>query len=1197
SMAGPADQDGGAPDVGAQAAGDASPLGGNVAALTVSDLRTDNRTAPLGIDSAAPRLSWILHSSTRGDAQTAYRIVVASTPALLAADTGDLWDSGKRVSVQQNHVLYAGKALTSSQAVTWKVRAWDGSDVASSWSAPSTWTMGIVQPTDWQAKWITGPLDTNLSTLLRKEFAVGAGLTRAVIHVCGLGQYEMSLNGSKVGSYFLTPGWTNYATTSLYDTYDVTSQLQPGATNAIGLLLGNGMYSSSNVSASGPRYALWTGSSGPRKAIVHIRLEYADGSVQIVGSDATWKVSLGPITFSSIYGGEDYDARREQPWNTPGFDSSSWAPAALFAGTSGTLKGASSGVLPLTTQDVFTPIHVTPLGPGVIVYDFGQNAAQIPELVVTGPAGARVRIRPGELLNADGTVSQVSSSPQWAPTGPPSYMDFTLKGSGSETFSPKFYYYGYRYLQLNYYDANGATTGTLPTLVSLKSKVVSSSSPAVGTFTCSSKLFNDIRTLIGWAQRSNTVSIFTDCPHREKLGWLEETYLNGPALRYEHDLAVLYNKIGNDMAEGQQPNGMVPTLVPHFTTLYGGAFGDSPEWGSAIIQAAWQQYQADGDVTALKALYSNMKSYLGYLTTKATGGIVNYGLGDWYDLGPGTLGVAQLTPVSLTDTATYYADAQTMAAVATLLGNTMDAATYTTLAGQIRGAFNNTFYNKASKSYSTNSQTANAMPLALGMVDPGSVPGVVDSLVKGIKSNGYKLTSGDVGYRYLLRALADNSRSDVVVAMNNQSDRPGYGYNLAKGATSLTESWTAEGRSSQDHFMLGQLMEWFYSDLAGIRQDPAGPGFERAIIKPGVVGDITSASASHDSVRGVLRSDWTRSDTLLTLKASIPPGSTATLYVPTLNTSADRLAIRESGTTIWKNGAATGAGTGIAYDHSEGTTVQNSYIAWKVGSGTYDLSADVLYWLTDITAKTLGQQVTLSWTAASRASGYQIERATKSGGPYTSIATVPGTAYTDTNLTFGVPYYYVVAAQFVGGGSVASAEVSVTPVDSLPVANFGFEAPVIGTFAYSPAGGAWAFSPLSGSNGSGITSNGSPFTLQSSSAPEGVQAAFIQGTGTISQAISGFKPGLTYTLIFSAAERGPGATWNIAGQTWNVTRDGVSMASYAPPKSATSYTDYTATFTATATTHTLSFVGTNANGGDNTVFFDNIRIVVGLPPP
>jgi hypothetical protein len=407
--------------------------------------------------------------------------------------------------------------------------------------------------------------------------------------------------------------------------------------------------------------------------------------------------------------------------------------------------------------------------------------------------------------------------------------------------------------------------------------VVHTASPAVGEFACSNELFNRTRTLIRWAQRSNLASVITDCPHREKLGWLEQYHLNGPALRYEFDLARLYTKTFGDMAAVQLPNGLVPDIAPEYVVFSGG-FRDSPEWGSALILAAWQHLEWTGDDTPLRRYFGAMQRYVAYLGSKAEGGILSHGLGDWYDLGPKPPGVAQLTPIPVTATAIYFEDLKTLAAIAGRLGDAAEASRLAAAAERVRVAFNAKFFDLAAGSYATGSQCANAMPLVFGMVDAPERPRVVAALVRDVEARG--ITAGDVGYRYLLRALGDAGRSDLIFQLNNQSEKPGYGYQLARGATSLTEAWDARPTSSHNHFMLGQIMEWFYRDLAGLGTDSAAPGFKHVIIRPQPIGDIAWARAAHESPRGRVASAWRREASGFTLEVTIPPGATATVHVP-----------------------------------------------------------------------------------------------------------------------------------------------------------------------------------------------------------------------------------------------------------------------------------------------------------------------------
>jgi alpha-L-rhamnosidase len=857
------------------------------AAIVPVGLKCDYAIDPLGVDANPPRLSWKVESSERAQRQSAWQVMVASSAEMLAGGKADLWDSGKVKSDQTLHIAYQGKPLKSSQQVFWQVRVWEQEGKPSEWSLIARWTMGVLSEADWQAKWI-GAADTNLqSVLLRREFTVKPGLKRALAHVCGLGQYELSVNGKKSGEDLLSPGWTEYDKTCLYDTHDLTGQLTPG-TNVVGLTLGNGMYR-----VVGGRYVKFKGTFGPLKAIAQVRLEYADGSVEIVGTDAQWQVDPGGLTFTCVYGGEDFDALKYPAgWDGIGFDAAEWPAAIETLGPGGALRGLSCAAPPLRAIEQLRTISRKPLTNGIEVFDLGQNAPIMPLLTMKGPAGSMVRVTPGELLNKDGSVDRVS------PGRGRSWWQYTLAGRGEEKWRPQFHYQGCRYLQVQYLPAE--TNGELPVVQELVGVVVHTTSAPLGEFVCSNDLFNRIRTLVRWAQRANAVSVLTDCPHRERLGWLEQYHLNGPAMRYEFDLAQMFTKGVNDMRDAQLPNGMVPSIAPEYTVFGKGpdddsnAFRNSPEWGSALVLVPWQQYEFTGDTALLRRSYDDMKRYVAYLDTKANTNLLNFGLGDWYDIGPKAPGVSQLTPIGLPATAFYYYDTWVLARVARLLGKNAEAKQFARKAEEIRAAFNAKFYDQAQRSYATGSQCANAIPLVMGLCEEKNRAAVLEALVKDVESRGNAITAGDVGYRYLLRALADGGRSDVIFAMNNQSDKPGYGYQLKKGATSLTEAWDARRSSSQNHFMLGQIMEWFYGDLAGIAPDPEQPGFANILIRPQPVGDITWAKASYDSVRGKIESHWMRDAEGFKLKVVIPANTTATIFLPAKSLAG----IREGGKAL-----------------------------------------------------------------------------------------------------------------------------------------------------------------------------------------------------------------------------------------------------------------------------------------------------------
>jgi len=893
--------------------------------LRPTGLRCEYRVDPLGVEAARPRLSWVLEPadpSARGLRQTAFQLAWSTNR--LAPDA---WEKERAVSSIRNsdqmaQVLYEGPPLQDNQTCWWAVRVWDQDGAVSDWSPTASWTMGLLSSNSWKARWIAATPDGagpgigaapggEALPIFRREFTIDKPIRQALLHVCGLGFYEVHCNGQTVGDQVLDPGWTQYRKRCLYATHDVTRFLRRGV-NALGVMLGNGMY---NV--TGGRYVKFKGSFGQPKLILQLHVQFDDGSTATILSDGAWRVTRGPILFSCIYGGEDYDARHEQAgWDETGFDDRTWAAAQEVAGPGGRLAAQSAP--PIKVAKVLRPARVTAPAQGVVVYDLGRNFSGWPQVTVTGPPGAVVKLIPGELLDANGRVSQRSS-------GGPTSFSYTLRGKGRETWHPRFSYYGFRYVEVQ-----GAGDALRPgpagsaIIEELTGLFVHSSARVVGKFWCSDPMLNEVHALINAAILSNLQSVLTDCPHREKLGWLEVSQLLGPAIMYNYDVQPLYAKISDDMAESQLENGLVPDIAPEYT-VFGGGFRDSPEWGSAVVINPWHLYQRYGDRQILRDHYNEMRRYAEYLGTRAEQDIVSHGLGDWYDVGPGAPGESKLTSRGLTATAIYYQDLDILRRVALEIGKPDEADHWKALAERVRRAFNARFYQAARHQYDRGSQTANAMPLALGLVDPGERPAVLENLVASVRAQGNHVTAGDVGYRFLVRALLEGNRSDVLFELATNPNPPGYVDQLNKGATTLTEAWDADPASSQNHCMLGHIEEWFYEGIAGMRPGPDLPGFRSIVIRPELVGNLTSAAASFESMSGRIESQGKVADGRLTLDVTIPPNTAATIHVPALEPGE----VAESGQPAQQS-------PGVNFLRREaGRTV------YKVGSGTYRFESAV----------------------------------------------------------------------------------------------------------------------------------------------------------------------------------------------------------------------------------------------------------------
>lgn len=822
----------------------------------------------------------------------------------------DLWDSGVVASAAASGILYTGPPLEPGGAYEWRVQVWDEANRASGWSVGAHWS----QVPLWHAEWIAAqPNDRNDEDgpmpLFRKSFAISHRVQRAMLYASGLGQDELHINGKKVGSDELTPGWCDYRKTVYYDAYDVTATLREGQ-NALGVMLGNGMY---RVLKTPGRFTKFVGSFGEPKLSLQLEIEFSDGTALEVLSDGTWKSAPGPITFSSTYGGEDFDARHEPAgWDQPGFDDAAWQSAVVVEGPGGALTPEIAPAI--RVMHSYESVEVTHPKPGVTVYDLGQNFAGWPVIAVAGRAGATVKLTPGELLHPDGTVWQRSS-------GGPQWFSYTMRGVGVETWHPRFSYYGFRYVQVETIPDAGAR------IVSLRGDAVHSSSQQVGEFASSDELLNRIHMLILHAIENNAQSLFTDCPHREKLGWLEETHLMAPSMLFDFDFAGLYAATARNIANVQKSDGpkvgMVPEIAPQYVVFdpQYDMFNDSPEWGSATVLAPWYVYERTGDRDFLAAQYDVMRKYVAYLGTRAHDGIVDYGLGDWYDIGPGDPGISKLTTAGVTGTAIYYQDLKVMEKTAAVLGKSDESIEYARKAESEKATFNAKFFDVARHRYDKGSQTAQAMPLALRMVPEDERGAVLGTLIADIRAHQNHTTSGEVGYHYEVEALLDGGRSDVLLDMLQRTDAPSYGYILSQGATSLTEGW--DGSHSQDHFMLGSAEEWFYRGLGGIDVNLSREGAERIVVQPVIAGKLKWVKTRYDSAAGLIESDWQRGDKEAVYEITIPPNSNAMIEIASADPGKAMV-----------NSAAPAKAAGVI-----ASKIVTDRLELTVGSGRYEVKA------------------------------------------------------------------------------------------------------------------------------------------------------------------------------------------------------------------------------------------------------------------
>ena len=899
--------------------------------FSVVNPRCEYRDEPLGINTLTPRFSWQISARDRGFLQSAYELIVGDDRAAVAAGRGNLWRV-KTKGAESLHIPYAGKALESGTEYYWSVRVWNAAGEVSPWMPVNRFSTGLMSPDAWSgARWIAMEVQPDSLRLVpgeeynkltigdritapnrlpqfRREIDVRKPVKRAMAYVSGLGQFEFFINGDKVGDNFLDPAWSDYDKIVCYVPFDVTDRLQQGA-NVLGVMLGNGMY---NVPRE--RYYKLLMTYGYPMMICKVDVEYADGTHDVIVSDGSWRTTTSPVTYSSIFGGEDYDATLERTgWMKPGYDDSSWQEV-LFTSQRGELIAPKA--LPVKVMEEFPVFKIRKTKYGKWLYDMGQNFSGVACLTVKGKRGQAVRMNTCELFDPAVDSIQIHGGYR----GETRYT-YTLRGDAEpESWAPQFTYHGFRYVLIDgAVPAGEPNPEGLPEIVDVRGLHIRNSTPESGTFVSSNDLLNKTQRLIGWGIKSNMVSYLTDCPHREKLPWLEQLHLMFGSLQYTFDMFSLYEKMLDDMAMAQLPNGLVPDIAPEYA-LFREAFRDSPEWGSAFVLVPLYLYEYYGDGTMLRKHYEAMGRYVDYLTSKADDHILKHGLGDWFDIGPKMPGRAQLSSLAATATPIYYMDALAMVKGAELLGKKKDAERWQKLADAIRTSYNEKFFHKEGCYYDRNSQTANSIALCAGLVDPEYRQGVLDNVVKDIRSRNNGLTGGDVGYTYILRALEAGGRSDVIFDMNSRYDVYGYGYMLAQGATALPESWQVVPIKSHNHFMLGHLMQWLYTHVGGIRRDTGALAYKRSVIRPEAVGDLTMARVSFESPYGQIRSEWSKgADGSFELLAEVPANTTSTVWLP----AAEDAAVFESNLPVEKV-------AGIEYlGYKEGCKV------YAVGSGTY----------------------------------------------------------------------------------------------------------------------------------------------------------------------------------------------------------------------------------------------------------------------
>ncbi|MCP4612881.1 MAG: family 78 glycoside hydrolase catalytic domain [Planctomycetes bacterium] len=842
--------------------------------VKVSELRCEYRVNPLGIDVVKPRLSWIMESAQRGQVQSAYQILAADSEEKLRLNQGELWDSGKVESGQSNQVVYEGEPLESRMRCYWKVRVWDKDGKTSAWSEPAMWTVGLLSPGDWQAKWIgydeelqdidnEEKSDPNLvlppPPYLRRAFLVGRSIKRAVVYASALGLYELHINGKRVGEDYFAPGWTDYTKRVYYQSYEVTDLIKNGS-NTIGAILADGWYA--GYLGFGKKREHY--GSKPR-LFVQLEIEYENGQIQKVVTDGNWKARYGPILETDFLMGEIYNGRKEMPgWDTPRFDDSSWDEVVVTDNTEGI--GIVQSYPGETVQKIMEikPKELTEPDEGVYVFDMGQNFAGWVRLKVNGKAGTKVVLRFAEMLNPDGTIyTENLREARCTDT-------YILKGTGTELWEPQFTFHGFRYVEVTGYPGK-------PSLDAVTGVVIHSATPITGSFECSSPMVNQLFSNIVWSQRGNFIELPTDCPQRdERLGWTGDAQIFIRTSTYNMDVSAFFTKWLVDLEDAQSDEGGFPDVAPRKVAMGDG----TAAWGDAGVICPWTIYEVYGDKRILERHYESMEKWISYLKKNSKDLLrPAKGYGDW-------VSIASDTPKDVIATAYFAYSTHLVSKAASVLGKYEDAEKYEELFEQIKNAFNKAYVNEDGR-IKGETQTCYLLGLYFDLLPEDKREPATQHLIEAIRNKDWHLSTGFVGLSYLVPTLTDTGHLDIAYRLLNNDTFPSWGYSIKNGATTIWErwdGWTEEkgfqtpGMNSFNHYSFGSIGRWLFGSVAGIDTD--GPGYKRIIIRPRPGGGLDYAKASYKSINGEIVSDWKIKGGKFTLNVTIPANTTATVYVP-----------------------------------------------------------------------------------------------------------------------------------------------------------------------------------------------------------------------------------------------------------------------------------------------------------------------------
>ncbi len=835
----------------------------------VLDLKSEYQTDPIGID-VSPRLSWRVQSAKRGFLQAAYQVLVATSLEKLNEAGADVWNSGKVQSAQSLGITIGQRELQSRQRYYWKVRVWKNDREVSDWSDTAFFEMGLLSADDWKSAWIGYvPGMPGRVLYFKGTYFAPKAIKQARMYIAGLGFYELFINRKKVGDHVLDPAQSTYSKRVYYVTYDVTAYLNQAA-NSIVIPVAPG----------------WLGVPRLR---AQMEITYQDGTREILNSDRFRSVTGGPVVSSTVFDGENYDARLDvdklyTPGIPPGLMNEEWAWAHNTDDPTG--KMVAQKIEPIKIVEELTPSLRQEVRPGVYVFDAGRNLAGWISLKVEGKRGSKVTVKYAETLYKDGTVNQENLR------NAKSTDTYILKGGMPEEWQPAFTYHGFRYFQIEGLPHR-------PGKDDIKVKVVRSDVPVTGTFECSNQLLNDIHRMVVNTEASNLHSVPTDCPQRdERMGWLNDLTVRIEQAIYNFNLARFYAKFIDDIRDTQDDKGTITCVAPF-------RFGMRPAdpVSASYLILAQKCYEFYGDKQIISTHFDGLKAWVDYLYSRTDKGIVDYSYyGDWcpprdFLVDPNGSGVSRDTPGQMISTGYLYMCAKMLAEMAVVIGKQEQAEHYERIAKETAAAFNRQYWNEQTGGYASNNQASNSFALYLGIVDADKVKRVVDNLVEDVKKHDYHLTTGNLCTKYLLEVLTDYGYVDVAYKIATQTTYPSWGFMLKNGATTLWERWeflTGDAMNSHNHPMMGSVGSWFYKYILGIVPSFEHPGFEQFTVKPYLPKDLTYANGSLNTVKGPVRVSWKKQGQFLLVDLVVPENTKAKVYIPT----TDKNSIVESNRKI-----------------------------------------------------------------------------------------------------------------------------------------------------------------------------------------------------------------------------------------------------------------------------------------------------------